>query len=148
MKKVLILTVLCLTIFTLSPTYGFQPTAIDPKVEVLTPGVRRDFTITQYNNFPQDFTFFLVVLIGYGPVQITMSSSEEETTEGALLVINGWAVSSAGTIPIIKFGRSRVSLVVGVEIGSERYPIGIMWFSSRIASPVKEEITYDLSISF
>ena len=48
----------------------------------------------------------------------------------------------------VKFGRSRVSLVVGVEIGSERYPSGIMWFSTWIAGPIEEEIIYDLSIAF
>ena len=148
MKKVLIVTVLSMLIFTLSPAYGFQPTAIDPRVEVLTPGVTRDFTITQYNNFPQDFSFFLVFLIGYGPVQISMSSSEDETSEGDLLVLSGWALSSAGIAPIIKFGRSRVTLVAGAEIGSERYPTGIKWFSSWIASPIEEEVKYYIEITF
>ena len=148
MKKVLIVTVLSMLIFTLSPAYAFQPMAISPHVEVLTPGVTRNFTITQYNNFPQDFSFFLVFLIGYGPVQISMSSSEDETSEGDLLVISGWALSSAGIAPIIKFGRSRVSLVAGAEIGSERYPTGIMWFSSWIASPIEEEVKYYIEITF
>ena len=77
-----------------------------------------------------------------------MSSSEDETSEGDLLIISGWALSSAGIVPIVKFGRSRVSLVAGAEIGSERYPTGIMWFSSWIAGPIEEETTYELSISF
>ena len=77
-----------------------------------------------------------------------MSSSEDETNEGNLLVLNGWALSSAGAIPIIKFGRSRVVLEVGVEIGNEFYPSGIMWFSSWIAGPIEEELKYDISIEF
>ena len=145
MKKLFFLAALCITIFTSNPAYAFRTTAINPNVEVLTPGVIRNFTITQYNNFPQDFSFFLVFLIGYGPAQITLSKND---TEDDLLVINGWGISSAGIVPIIKFGRSRVNLAVSVEIGSERYPTGIMWFSSWIASPIEEETTYQLSISF
>jgi len=127
--------------------YAFQPTAIDPHVEVLFPGVARSFTITQYNSFPQDFNFFLVFFIGYGPAKIFLSSFEDETA-GNILGINGWAISSAGVFPIIKFGRPSVELDVGVEIGSERNPIGIMWFSSWIAGPIEEEVTYYLSIEF
>ena len=73
MKKIYIMAALCTLVCVVSPTYAFQPTAIDPQVEVLTPGVTRDITITQYNSYPQDFSFFLVFLIGYGPVQISMS---------------------------------------------------------------------------
>ncbi len=131
-----------------SSVYAFQPTAIAPHIEVLTPGVIREITITQYNNYPQDFSFFLVFLIGYGPAQISMSTLAYEETEGHLQVLNGWALSSAGAVPFVKFGRSRVDLAVGVEIGSERYPTGIMWFSSWIAGPIEEELKYDLSIAF
>ena len=148
MKKLFFLTILCTVICSVVPTYAFQPTAIDPHVELLTPGVTRYYTITQFNSYPQDFGFFLVFLIGYGPAQITMSSSEDETNEGNLLVLNGWALSSAGAIPIIKFGRSRVDLEVGVEIGNEFYPSGIMWFSSWIAGTLEEAISYDISIAF
>ena len=148
MKKIYIIIGLVTIISIASSVYAFQPTAIDPRVEVLTPGVTRFYSITQNNSFPQDFNFFLVFLIGYGPAQVTMSSSEDETNEGNLLVLNGWALSSAGAIPIIKFGRSRVVLEVGVEIGNEFYPSGIMWFSSWIAGPVEEAISYDISIAF
>jgi len=148
MKQFYFIAILCTISSVVSPTYAFQPTAIDPKIEVLTPGVTRYYTITQTNSFPQDFSFFLVFLIGYGPVQISMSSSENETSEGDLLVISGWALSSAGIAPIIKFGRSKVSLVAGAEIGSERYPTGIMWFSTWIASPIEEEVKYYIEITF
>ena len=145
MKRIYIIVTLFIMINVVSPSHAFQPTAINPYVEVLTPGVIRNFTITQYNDFPQDFSFFLVFLIGYGPAQITLSKND---TEDDLLVINGWGLSSAGIVPIIKFGRSRVNLTVSVEIGSDRNPTGIMWFSSWIASPIEEETTYQLSISF
>jgi hypothetical protein len=147
MRKVLFAAILVTIISAPVPTYAFQPTAIDPHAEVLTPGVTRYFTITQYNSYPQDFAFFLVLLIGYGPAQISLSSFEDET-EGNILGINGWAISSAGVVPIIKFGRPTVDLDVGVEIGSERNPIGIMWFSTWIAGPLEEELTYYIEIGF
>jgi hypothetical protein len=148
MKKIYITTALLTTICIASSVCAFQPTAIDPHVELITPGVTRSITITQYNTYPQDFSFFLVFLIGYGPARISMSTLTYEATEGHLLVLNGWALSSAGAVPIMKFGRSMVDLVVGVEIGDERYPSGIIWFSSWIAGPIEEELTYDIEIGF
>ena len=147
MKKVFFIVILFTIISAAVPTYAFQPTAVDPHVEVLFPGVTRSFTITQYNRVPQDFSFFLVFLIGYGPAQISLALFEDET-EGNILGINGWAISSAGVVPIIKFGRSNVILEVGVEIGSERNPMGIMWFSTWIAGPIEQEVSYSLSIEF
>ena len=145
MRKVFYIAVLCTIFCVVSPVSAFQTTALKPYVEVLTPGVTRAFTITQYHSFPQDFSFFLVFLIGYGPAKITLSKDD---TEDDLLVIKGWGISSAGVVPIIKFGRSRVSLEASVNIGNERYPSGIIWFSSWIASPIEEETTYELSIVF
>jgi hypothetical protein len=147
MRKVFLTATLCTLVCIVSPTLAFQPTAIDPHVELLTPGVTRNFTITQFNNFPQDFSFFLVVLIGYGPVSINLSSSAA-STEGDLFVISGLGMSAAGIIPFLKFGRADVNLAVGIEIGNERSPYGLLWFSSWIASPIEEETTYDLSIRF
>ena len=149
MKKLFFITIFCTIMSFVTPTYGFQPTAIDPHVEVLTPGVTRYYTITQVNSYPQDFSFFLVFFIGYGVADISMSTFFHQEKEGNLLFINGWALSSAGTVPIIKFGRLRADLSVGVEVGSERSPFGIMWFSSWIAGPIEEGgVTYDLSIGF
>ena len=147
MKKVFLTATLCTLVCIVSPTFAFQPTAIDPHVELLTPGVTRHFTITQYNSFPQDFSFFLVVLIGYGPFSINLSSPEEGA-EGNLFVISGLGISAAGIRPFLKFGRADVDLAVGIEIGTERNPFGLLWFSSWIASPIEEEIQYELSILF
>ena len=147
MKKVLLTATVCILVCIVSPTYAFQPTAIDPHVEVLTPGVTRNFSITQFNNFPQDFSFFLVVLIGYGPVSINLSSSTA-STDGDLFVISGMGISPAGIIPFLKFGRADVALAVGIEIGNEWSPYGLLWFSSWIATPIEGESTYDLSIRF
>ena len=148
MKKIYIIGAFLVMISIDSPVYAFQPTAITPRVEFLTPGVIRSITITQYNSFPQDFSFFLVFLIGYGPAKITMSTLLYEETEGHLLVLNGWALSSAGAVPIFKTGRSIADLIVGVEIGDERYPTGIIWFSSWLAGPIEEELKYDIEIEF
>jgi len=152
MKKVLLTVTLCIVIicaptFTTTTASAFEPSALTPHFELLTPGVTRHFTITQYNNFPQDFSFFLVVLVGYGPVSINLLSPEE-VAEGDLFVISGLGISPAGIRPFLKFGRADVVLEVGVEIGNERNPFGLLWFSSWIASPLEEETEYDLSISF
>ena len=152
MKKVFLTATLCTVIIcapvlTTTTASAFEPSALTPHFELLTPGVTRHFTITQYNNFPQDFSFFLVVLIGYGPFSINLSSPEEGA-EGNLFVISGLGISAAGIRPFLKFGRADVDLAVGIEIGTERNPFGLLWFSSWIASPIEEEIQYELSIIF
>jgi len=53
-----------------------------------------------------------------------------------LLVLSGVAISSAGVIPFVRFGRTRVNLNAAIEIGSEAFPYGIIWLSSWISPPV------------
>jgi hypothetical protein len=129
------------------PAPAIETTAVTPRFELITPGVTRSFTITQYNDFPQDFSFFLVMVIGYGPFSISLSSGED-ATEGDLFVISGVGISPAGVRPFWKFGRAEVELDVGVEVGTERNPYGIVWFTTRIASPIEEETSYSLDIAF
>jgi hypothetical protein len=152
MRKVILTATLCIAIiaaliFAVCPTLAYETTAVTPRFELLTPGVARSFTITQFNNFPQDFSFFLVLLIGYGPFSIELSSLED-SSEGDLFVISGVGISPAGIRPFLKFGRANVDLSVGIEIGNERNPYGIVWFSSWIASPLEEETSYALDIIF
>ena len=151
MKKFFLTTTLC-TIIIASPAFtttiasAFETTAVIPRFELMTPGVTRYFTITQFNDYPQDFSFFLIMVIGYGPLSITLTSPD--ATEGDLLVISGVGISPAGIQPFLKFGRANVTLQVVPEIGTERNPYGIVWFSTRIASPLEEETSYGLEIAF
>ena len=147
MKKVLFTAILGFIITPASAASAFQPNAVIPHFELLTPGVTRSFNITHFNNFPQDFSFFLVVVIGYGPFTIELTTPADGS-EGDLFVISGVANSPAGTKPFLRFGRSIVNLSVGIEIGNERNPHGIVWFSSWIASPLEAETTYSLDIAF
>ena len=152
MKRILLNLTVCLTIlFTLTvsvcPAPAIETTAVTPRFELLTPGVTRHYTITQFNSFPQDFSFFLVVLIGYGPFTIQLTSPDEGA-EGDLFVISGVGISPAGIRPFVKFGRANVDLSAGVEIGNERNPYGIVWFSSWTAYPIEKETTYSLDIIF
>jgi hypothetical protein len=138
MKKILF--IICFILpFTLtfpSTATAFEVNALTPHVEVLTPGVTRNLTITQYADFPQDFSPFIVFLIGYGPFKISLSKA---AAVGDRLVINGLGISPAGVIPFYKSGKADVVLVVSVEIGNERYPYGMVFFSSWISGNVIQE---------
>jgi len=138
MKRALIIMCLILTVaFTYPATApAFEANALTPRIEVLTPGVTRNLTITQYTNFPQDFSPFIVFLIGYGPFKISLSKA---AAVGDRLVINGLGISPAGVIPFCKSGKADVDLIVTVEIGNERYPYGMVFFSSWISGTVIQE---------
>jgi hypothetical protein len=149
MKRALII-IMCL-IITVAFTYpatvpAFETNALTPHIEVLTPGVTRNLTITQYANFPQDFSPFIVFLIGYGPFNISLLKDE---TVGDRLIMNGVGISPAGIVPFYKSGKAGVSLKVSVEIGNERYPYGLVLFSSWISGTVTEpDNTYDITLQF
>ena len=148
MKRALIIMCLILTVaFTYPATApAFEANALTPRIEVLTPGVTRNLTITQYTNFPQDFSPFIVFLIGYGPFKISLSKA---AAVGDRLVINGLGISPAGIVPFYKSGKADVDLVVSVEIGNERYPYGMVLFSSWISGTVTEpDNTYDITLQF
>ena len=149
MKRALIIMMcLILTIAFIYPATApaFEVNALTPHVEVLTPGVTRNLTVTQYADFPQDFSPFIVFLIGYGPFKISLSKA---AAVGDRLVINGLGISPAGIVPFYKSGKADVDLVVSVEIGNERYPYGMVLFSSWISGTVTEpDNTYDITLQF
>ena len=151
MKKAFItLTLGCMITFVFfsiwCPTYAYEINALTPRSAVLISGVTQEIDITQHNDFPQDFSMFTVVLIGYGPVRISVSKEE---TAGDLLVITGVGISSAGIRPFFKFGRTNVNLEVTVEIGSELSPFGLLLFSSWMTQPADEpDNTYTITLSF
>ena len=139
MKRALIIMMcLILTIAFIYPATApaFETNALTPHIEVLTPGVTRTITITQYADFPQDFSPFIVFLIGYGPFKISLSKDE---SVGDRLKMNGVGISPAGIVPFYKSGKADVDLVVSVEIGNERSPYGMVLFSSWVSGTVIQE---------
>jgi hypothetical protein len=131
--------------FSICPALALETNALIPSIEILTPGMGRSITITQNYDFPQGSNQFLVLLIGSGVVGITLSKYD---TEGDLLVMTGAGISSAGIVPFFKRGKTSVYLDVGIEIGDEHSPYGLVWFSSWIDKPDEEDNTYDISLSF
>ncbi len=138
MKKILF--IICFIIpftFTFPSTAAaFEVNALTPHIEVLTPGVTRNLTITQYADFTQDFSPFIVFLIGYGPFKISLSKDE---SVGDRLIVNGVGISPAGIVPFYKSGKADVDLIATVEIGNERYPYGMAFFSSWVTGTVIQE---------
>ena len=45
-------------------------------------------------------------------------------------MMTGMGISSAGIVPILKFGVVDVTLTAGIEIGNAQLPFGIIWLSS------------------
>ena len=131
--------------FSICPAFALETNALIPSIEILTPGIGRTITITQNYNFPQGSSQFLVLLIGCGVVNISLSKYD---TVGDLLVLTGAGISSAGIIPFFKRGKTGVFLDVGIEIGDKSTPYGLVWFSSWLDKPDDENNTYDINLSF
>jgi hypothetical protein len=125
--------------------FGQEAMALITRLEVLTPGMTRTIPITQESPFPQGVSQFLVLIIGSGPFAISISP--EKVAEDNLLVLCGFGVSSAGFFPFFKRGYTDVSFNVGIAIGDERYPYGMVLFSCWLKDP-EEPSTYNLTISF
>ncbi len=140
MKKVLIISILplmlSLTFTSPGMASALETTALVPNIEILTPGVTRTITVTQTANFPQDFSPFIVFIIGYGPLKISLSKDE---AVGDRLKMSGVGISPAGVIPLYKSGKAGVNLIVTVEIGNEQYPYGMALFSSWVTGAVIQE---------
>jgi len=138
--------ILCILIFNSSPTFAGEKKSLLPRIEILTPGMTRSIEITQDANFPLDSSQFLVVLLGYSFVTISMYKND---TEGDLLVLTGVGISSAGIVPFLKFGVTATSLAVSIEIGKESSPYGLLLFSTWIDEPEDEPYNrYNLTLSF
>ena len=125
---------------------GQEPLALIPRLETLTPGMTRDIEITQEAPFPQGISQFVVLLIGSGPLTITLSSGEGSV--GDLLVLSGIGISHAGLIPFFKWGYTAVTFDVGIQIGNDRFPYGMLLFSCWLAEPEAPYNTYYLTIEF
>ena len=128
-----------------SYAFGQEPMALMPRLEILTPGMKRTIPITQESPFPQGMSQFVVLLIGTG--DLTISISTEMVAEGNLMVLCGIGISSAGFFPFLKRGYTEVSYNVGIEIGDERHPYGMVIFSCWLKDP-EEPSTYNLTISY
>jgi hypothetical protein len=126
--------------------FGQEPLALIPRLETLTPGMTRNIEITQEAPFPQGVSQFVVLLIGSGPASITLESPEGSV--GDLLVLSGIGISHAGLIPFFKWGYTEVTFDVGIQIGNDRFPYGMLLFSCWLAEPEAPYNTYDLTISF
>ena len=70
--------ILALLVFSSSPTSAFETNGLMPQIEILTPGTTRTIEITQNYSFPQDFGHFLIVVVGYGGVSMTLSKTDTE----------------------------------------------------------------------
>ena len=117
-----------------------------PRVEIITPGMTRTIEISQNYSSPQDFGHFLILVLGYGGLSITLRKID---TEGDLLFLTGAGISTAGIVPIFKFGITEVTLREAVEIGNERSPYGLLWILSWVDSPVHNPpYHYTLVLSF
>jgi hypothetical protein len=143
--SLMILSILTFSSYSVS---AFETEAlVIPRVVILIPGISSTIEITQNYKFPQDFSQFLILAIGDGPLGITLtkSGSKEDT-----LFLTGVGISSAGIIPVFKFGSGdTVTLRESVEIGDERSPYGLLWISSWVDSTVNDPpYSYSLTLTF
>jgi hypothetical protein len=138
--------VLSIQLFSCYPTYAFETEAFIPQIEILTPGMTRKVEITQNYSFPLDFGHFLILVVGYGGVSMTLSKTD---TEGDFIVFTGAGISSAGIAPFLKFGTTSVTLREAVEIGDQWLPYGLLWIVSWVDSPAQDlPAHYTLEFSF
>ncbi len=151
MKKVLshfapVWLVLSIQLFSCYPTYAIETEAFIPQIEILIPGMTRKVEITQNYSFPQDFGHFLILVMGYGGVSMTLSKTD---TEGDFIIFTGAGISSAGIAPFLKFGTTSVTLREAVEIGDQWLPYGLLWIVSWVDSPEQDLPShYTLEFSF
>lgn len=138
--------ILSIIVFSSSLSFAFETEALIPSIEIFTPGMTRTMEITQNYKFPQDSSQFLILAIGYGGLSITLRKVD---TVGDLLVLTGLGISSAGIVPIFRFGITEVTLTEAVEIGSEGSPFGLLWITSWVDSPTNDPpYNYTLILSF
>ena len=124
-----------------------------PRVELITPGMSRTINITQDYRFPQGVNQLVILALGYGGITITMQQSPDTAHEGDVLMMTGMGISSAGIVPVFKFGVVNVTLTAAVEIGSAQSPFGIIWLSSWTNSttndpPYEYELDLTSSLGF
>lgn len=151
MKKVLSLHVIRLIVFFIlvsshAPILAAEQQARTPRVEMITPGMTRTIEISQNDGPLEDMGHFLIGVVGYGALSITLRKID---TEGDLLFLAGAGMSAQGITPIFKFGITEVTLKEAVEIGNESSPFGLLWILSWVDSTVHHPpYYYTLILSF
>lgn len=151
MKKILSLplagwTILSILVLGNDPIVALEQEAWLPRVEMITPGMTRTVEIFQNDSSLKDFGHFLILVVGYGGLSITLRKID---TEGDFLFLAGAGISPAGLVPIFKCGITQVTLKEAVEIGNERSPYGWLWILSWVDSPVHNPpYHYTLVLSF
>ena len=128
-----------------APAAEIEPLA-NNYVVLLMPGISRNVNITQESETPQGTGNTLILVLGYGGVEITWS--EINNDDGDLLFLSGLGFSSAGIIPVMKFGRTPISIKASVEIGTAGFPFGLIWISSSVSSTANDPpYTYQLRLT-
>jgi len=138
--------ILSILVFSSWPAFAIETEAVVPRIEILIPGMTRTIEITQDYKFPRDSSRFLIFVIGYGGVSITLRKVD---TEGDTLFLTGVGISSAGIEPVFKFGTTGVTLTAMVRIGQKQSPYGLLWISSWLDSSADDPpYNYSLGLSF
>ncbi len=123
--------ILSILLFSSYPALAFETEGFIPQIEIITKGMTRTIEISQSNVFPQNFSQFLLVAVGYGPLKISLAKTDPE---GDFVFLTGVGISSAGIVPVFRFGVTKVTLTESVEIGNERSPYGLLWILSWVSS--------------
>ena len=102
----------------------------------------------QSNSYPEAFCQFLVVVIGWGGVNITLEKAEAQPNLDGI-GFTGISISSAGIIPFFRCGVPAVTLRERVFIGMKGFPFGLLgittWInSSKDIPPVGYTLTLQL----
>ena len=138
--------ILSILVFSSWPAFAIETDTVIPRIEILIPGMTRTIEITQNYKFPRDSSQFLIFIIGYGGVSITLRKVD---TEGDTLFLTGVGISSAGIEPVFKFGTTGVTLTAMVRIGQKQSPYGLLWISSWLNSSADDPpYNYSLVLSF
>jgi hypothetical protein len=128
------------------PASAVETKGLIPQIEILTTGMRRTVQFSQEQRFPQDFGHFLILLVGYGGLSISMSKA---TPEGDFIIMSGLGISPAGITPILKFGRTGLMLSENIEIGTEHSPYGLLWLMCWAdSSTLDPPYGYTLALGF
>jgi len=137
---------LSILVFGKAPVFAFEQEAGMPRVDVITHGMTRTIEIFQNDSPFKDFGHFLILVVGYGGLSITLMKID---AEGDLLFLSGAGISPSGIDPFFKFGTTQVTLKEAVEIGDAHSPYGWLWILSWVDSPVHHPpYHYTLVLSF
>jgi hypothetical protein len=118
----------------------------DPHIEILTPGMIRTLTI-EGDGSAEDIRNFLVMVVGWGGVEINLWMPPDQ--QGIFVGFAGVGISTAGIVPLLRFGESDVILRDVVEIGTPQAPFGLLWITAWVVSSENNPFfAYYLTLSF